>query len=108
MPPHADPRFLEIASALRALARDPSAHWSFGVTDGSDGLSHSEDEMIRDHIGYEDAVEVIQTGTITDAELYGDDLRFRVEGNSDGRPLVFIVEFSSEERVIEIVTGWAK
>ena len=108
MAPKADALFLEVASSLRHLACDPAASWSFGNPDDSDGLSHAEEEFRQDKIDFWDAVEAVQQGKITDARLYGEEMRYRVEARCDGRDLVFIVSFSLEERLIEVITGWAK
>ena len=73
---------------------------------GENGLTHAEEEMIEAKLGYDDLVYTLRNGKITFGELWGDVMRYTVEAISDGVHACFIVEFSGEQRWIEIVTAF--
>ena len=103
--PKAHPLFLDVASALRALACAEHT-LSLGSVVGSNGLTHAEEEMIEAKLSYADLVYTLQNGKITHGELFGDVMRYQVEEVFDGVHAGFIVEFSTEEKWIEIVTAF--
>lgn len=105
--PKAHPLFLEIAAQLRALACDPDTTLSFGSHIGPNGLTHAEEEMIEARLDYSDASYVLENGKITEGDTEGELRRYRVEQiTKDGIHAGFVVEFSIEEKWIEIVTAF--
>ena len=105
--PKAHPLFLEIAAQLRALASDAETTLSFGSYQGPNGLTHAEEEMIEADLDYSDATYVLMNGKITAGETEGEPRRYRVEEiTRDGIHAGFIVEFSVEEKWVEIVTAF--
>src|SRR5262245_15808427 len=105
--PKAHPLFLEIAALLRAVASDADTTLSFGSYEGPNGLTHAEEQMIEADLDYADAVYILENGKITAGEIEGEPRRYRVEEiTRDGIHAAFIVEFSTEEKWIEIVTAF--
>ena len=100
--PKAHPLFLEIAALLRELARDPETVWSY--------YAHAEEEMSKaiPVLDHNDAVFVLQNGKITGGETQGElwARRYRIEDISDGGHVAFVVSFSVEEKLIEIITAF--
>lgn len=90
---------VDYASKIRTLARDPDTDWKF--------RDHSLDEMAKDGIDLVDAYFVIKAGRVSDMRLEKGEWRYTVEGkNVDGIKMAFPIVFSTEQKLIEIVTAF--